>query len=125
MQYKESVMLLTLLKGKLHQARVTDANLEYPGSMGVSRELMDACGLISHELVLVSNIENGKRWETYVIPIETPGQIVLNGAAAHNGSVGDRVIVMSYVQLTPDEVEAHQATVAVLDANNSVIEIHH
>jgi aspartate 1-decarboxylase len=118
-------MLISLLKSKLHQARVTDANLEYPGSMGVSRELLAASGLLPYERVLVSNIANGQRFETYVIPVDEPGQIILNGAAAHCGKRGDRVIVMSFALLHTDEVAAHQPTVAVLDAQNHVIEIHH
>lgn len=118
-------MLVTLLRCKLHQARVTDANLEYPGSMGVSRELLAASGMFPFERVLVSNLEDGQRFETYVIPEEQPGRIILNGAAAHCGKVGDRVIVMSFAQLTPAEVAVHEPIVVVLDAQNKVIEVHH
>jgi aspartate 1-decarboxylase len=117
-------MLISILKSKLHQARVTDANLEYEGSMGVSRELLQAVGLLVHERVLVSNLASGQRFETYVIELDEPGQIVLNGAAAHCGKRGDRVIVMSFALLTPEEAAGHQARVAVLDEPNRVVKVH-
>lgn len=90
-------MNVQMLKSKLHQACVTDADVEYEGSFGIDIELMEAVGLYPYEKVLVANINNGNRLETYVIA-EPFGsrRIVLNGAAARLGSVGDRVIIMSF-----------------------------
>ncbi len=114
-------MLLSILKGKLHQACVTAGSLDYPGSIGISRELMDAVGLLHYERVLVSNLRDGARFETYVIPEEQPGQIVLNGAAAHLGRVGDRVIIMCFAQLSPEEAALHHPRIAVLSENNKIV----
>jgi aspartate 1-decarboxylase len=117
-------MLISVLKSKLHQARVTDANLEYEGSLGISRELREAVGLLVWERVLVSNLETGDRFETYVINLDEPGQIVLNGSAAHCGKVGHRVIIMSFAQIDPADYAAHKPTVAVLDQSNQIIAMH-
>jgi aspartate 1-decarboxylase len=114
-------MLLTILKSKLHSARVTAANVDYQGSLGVSRELMDAVGLLPFEKVLVANIENGERLETYVIEELQPGQIVLNGAAAHRGSIGDRVIVMAFAQLSLEEARKFAPSLAVLNEVNEIL----
>lgn len=114
-------MLLELLKSKLHQACITAGSLDYPGSIGISRELMDAVGLLHYERVLVSNLRDGARFETYVIPEEQPGQIVLNGAAAHLGRIGDRVIIMCFVRLHPDELAAHKPRIAVLNELNEIV----
>jgi aspartate 1-decarboxylase len=115
-------MLITVLKSKLHSAAVTAGDVNYQGSLGVSRDLMDAVGLVPYEKILVANINNGERLETYVIPENEAGQIILNGAAAHKGEVGDRLIVMSFAQLYPEEVEGYQPRVAVLNEKNEVIE---
>lgn len=116
-------MLITALKSKLHSAAVTEGDVNYQGSLGVSRELMDAVGFVPYEKILIANITNGERLETYVIPEDRPGQIILNGAAAHKGDVGDRVIVMSFAQLFPDEVEGHKPRVAVLNEKNEIVEL--
>jgi aspartate 1-decarboxylase len=115
------MMYLSLLKSKLHRATVTAGSVDYPGSIGISRELIDAVGLLPYERVLVSNLRDGARFETYVIVAEQPGQIVLNGAAAHLGRVGDRIIIMSFAEMTPEEVAAHKPRVAVLDEHNQII----
>lgn len=112
---------LEMLKGKLHHARVSDANIEYPGSIGISPELAAAAGFLEYEKVLVANVENGERFETYVILLPQPGRIVLNGAAAHLGKVGDRLIIMAFVQVDAAVVAEHHPRVAVLDATNSII----
>ena len=90
-------MQIEMLKAKLHQACVTHGDVNYEGSFGIDTELMEAVGIYPYEKVLISNINNGNRFETYVIP-EPFGsrRMVLNGAAARLGSVGDRVIVMAY-----------------------------
>src|SRR5437868_10893283 len=94
------MMLVHLLKSKIHRARVTGANLEYEGSMSIDRDLMDKAGLLPYERILCSNMANGARFETYAIPDERgSGQIVLNGAAAHLGRAGDRLTIMSFTQI--------------------------
>lgn len=113
---------LEMLKGKLHHARVSDGNREYPGSIGISRELARAADFLEYEKVLVANVENGERFETYVILLETPGSIVLNGAAAHLGKPGDRLIIMAFVQMEAFEARTHKPGVAVLDADNRIID---
>ncbi|MBN2082961.1 aspartate 1-decarboxylase [bacterium] len=116
-------MNVTLLKCKLHNAAVTAGDVNYQGSLGVSRELMKAVGLLPYEKILVANLTNGERLETYAIVEETPGQIVLNGAAAHRGQVGDRVIIMSFAQLTVEAAQAHQPRIAILNEHNEIIEL--
>jgi len=86
-------MKVSILKSKIHCGRLTDACIDYEGSIAISRELMDAAGLMPYEQVLVANVENGSRLWTYVIKESEPGQLVLNGAAAHHGKKGDRVII--------------------------------
>jgi aspartate 1-decarboxylase len=111
-------MLIHALRCKLHQPRVTRIELEYEGSLGVSRELLDAIGLLEYERVLVANLENASRWETYIIPLEEPGQIFINGASAHFCKLGDRLIVMAWCHLTPEEMRTHKPRKIVLDENN-------
>lgn len=112
-------MLRTFLRAKLHKATVTGVELEYQGSLTISRELMDAVDIAPFEKILVANLENGERFETYAIPAPAgSGHIVLNGATAHKGSVGDRVIIFTFCELTEAEVPAHQPKVLVLDEHN-------
>ena len=97
-------MTVTLLKAKLHRIRVTEARLDYEGSLTVDADLMDAVGMLAYEKILVADVENGNRFETYLIPgARGSGVCCLNGAAAHKGKVGDRLIVMAFAQMTPDE----------------------
>jgi aspartate 1-decarboxylase len=114
-------MMVSVLRAKLHRACITDANLEYPGSLGVSSELLRASGLLQWEKVLVANLTNGSRLETYIIELSEPGQIVLNGAAAHHGQTGDRVIVMSFAQVEFAEAQEHQPKVVVLNERNEIV----
>jgi aspartate 1-decarboxylase len=117
-------MNLTMLKSKLHRACVTDASVDYPGSIGISRELMDAVGLVEYEKVLIANLRNGSRMETYVIEEKEPGRIVLNGGSAILNAVGDRVIIMSFAQLSVEETARHKPRVAVLDEHNNIVKTH-
>ena len=114
-------MKIEMLKAKLHQARVTHASVDYEGSFGIDTELMEAVGLYPYEKVLVANIDNGHRLETYVIP-EPFGsrRMVLNGAAARLGEVGDRVILMSFCSVEESEVREgrHRPRVMWLDERN-------
>jgi aspartate 1-decarboxylase len=95
--------ILAILKSKIHFGRLTGADVNYEGSIGISRELMDLADILPYEQVLVANAENGARLFTYAIPVEEPGQLILNGAAAHHGKVGDRVIIMAFAQVTREE----------------------
>ncbi|WP_169977252.1 aspartate 1-decarboxylase [Tautonia rosea] len=116
-------MQLKLLKGKLHQAAVTGCALHYHGSLTLDPELMAAVGILPYEAILVSNMATGDRAETYAIP-GTPGarQVELNGSMARLGAPGDRIIVMAFALLDPDEVEGHQPRVVALDRENQIIE---
>lgn len=101
-------MQRTLLKSKLHRAKVTDSDLNYEGSIGIDRDWMDEVGLLPYEQVDVANIANGARFTTYVIE-EARGseKIVINGAAAHLVNIGDLVIIMGYAQFDAEEVKSH------------------
>lgn len=111
-------MLFEVLKSKIHMARVTEANLEYDGSITIDEKLAQRADISPNEKVLVSNIENGNRFETYVI-YGKEGEICVNGAAANLADVGDRIIIMSFVymynrNLTPKIIK--------VDENNKIIE---
>ena len=112
-----------MLKAKLHRATVTEANLNYTGSITIDRHLMDESGLLPHEKVQIVNINNGARFETYVI--EGPrnsGIVCLNGAAARLVQPGDKIIVMAYVQLTPEEANGFEPRVLLLNDDNTILE---
>ena len=114
-------MMVHLLKSKLHRARVTGANVDYEGSLTIDRDLMDKAGLLPYERILCSNMANGNRFETYVIPGEAgSGAIVLNGAAAHLGKKGDRLTIMSFTEVDEKKVRKWKPRVIVLGKNNQV-----
>ena len=116
-------MLLQILKSKLHLATVTDACVDYEGSMTISKDLMDQAGMLPYERILCGNMANGNRFETYLIPGEPgAGQIILNGATAHLGKPGDRLTIMCFSNLTPEEASEWHPKVLVLDQQNKVIE---
>jgi aspartate 1-decarboxylase len=116
-------MRLTILKSKLHLATVTRSDLYYHGSLTIDPNLMEAVGLVPYEAILVSNVATGMRAQTYVLPGRRgSAAIELNGAMARLGSVGDRVIIMAFAELEPDELEAHQPRVVALDHRNQVVE---
>ncbi|MFU8812548.1 MAG: aspartate 1-decarboxylase [Balneolaceae bacterium] len=113
-------MKLTMFKSKLHQMRVTEANLMYEGSITIDEELLELSGILPYEKVQVVNITNGSRLETYTIPGERGSRICcMNGAAARLTQVDDRVIVMAYAEMEPPEAEMHKPTVIVVDENNN------
>lgn len=98
-------MKLTLLKSKLHRIKVTEANLDYEGSLTLDPDDMEAVGIVQYEKILCADVENGNRFETYAISGKRGSHVCcLNGAAAHQGKVGDRLIVMAFAQM--DEAEA-------------------
>lgn len=116
-------MLTKLLKAKLHQARVTLTDVNYHGSITIDRNLLEASGLLPNEAVMVADCENGNRFETYIIEGEAgSGVIGINGAAARLSAVGHRVIVMSFVLATPDEIKTHRSRVVICDAKNRAVE---
>lgn len=115
-------MFITVLKSKLHRVRVTQAELNYVGSVTIDEDLMDAAGLQENEQVHIVNNNNGERFITYVIKGERgSGIICLNGAAARRAQVGDIVIIIAYGMMTPDEARTHQPTIVFPDANNRLV----
>lgn len=116
-------MTVQMLKGKIHRATVKQAELNYVGSITVDADLLDAAGIYEYEKVAIVDIENGNRFETYTIAGERgSGMICLNGAAARCVSVGDKVILMAYAQLTPEEVESGYAPqVVFVDEENKIV----
>lgn len=116
-------MRRTLLKSKIHRATVTDADLEYVGSITLDPLLMEATDLVVHEKIEIYNVTNGERLSTYVIEGERgAGQVVLNGAAAHKVTAGDLVILCSYAELDESELADHQPKVVFVDEKNRIIE---
>ncbi len=116
-------MEITMLKGKIHRAEVTQAELDYVGSITVDSVLLKAAGILEYEKVQVVDINNGERFETYTIAgEENSGVICLNGAAARCVQKGDKVIIMAYCSLTPEEAAAHNPMVVFVDAENKISE---
>ena len=115
-------MKMTLLKSKIHKARITRADLHYEGSLEIDLDLMDKIGLVPYEKILVVNINNGERLETYVIPGPRGSKdFLLNGAAARKGSEGDRIIIMSFAEYSEEEAAAHLPKTIVLDEQNEIV----
>lgn len=112
-----------LLKSKLHHIRVTRSDPEYAGSLLIDEDLMDAARMFNWEKILVANLENGERFETYAIAGERGSKVCcLNGAAACKGKVGDRLIVMSFGLYDDAERVRHAPTIVVLDAKNDPVQ---
>lgn len=115
-------MEITLLKAKIHRATVTQADLDYVGSVTIDTNLLKEAGIYEYEKVQIVDINNGNRFETYTIAGEAgSGIICLNGAAAKCVSVGDKVIIMAYANMTPDEVAGHHPTVLFVDDDNTIV----
>jgi aspartate 1-decarboxylase len=110
-----------MLKGKIHRATVTEADLNYVGSLTLDEDLMDAAGLIEYEKIGVLDITNGNRIETYIIRGERgSGQVCINGAAAHLINKGDLVIIVAYCQLNDTEVQIHKPNIVHVNSENQV-----
>jgi aspartate 1-decarboxylase len=119
-------MFRHMMNAKIHRATVTEANLNYVGSITIDEDLLDAVGMTANEKVQIVNNNNGARLETYIIPGERgSGVVCLNGAAARLVQVGDTVIIISYALVAEDKVPTHQPKVAILDENNRIKEIIH
>lgn len=119
-------MQLTMLKSKIHRAVITEANLNYVGSITIDEELMEKSGMIEYEKIQVVDIDNGNRFETYVIAGErNSGVICLNGAAARHVLPGDKVILMTYCLIDETETKNFKPTVIFVNDDNSIKEITH
>lgn len=115
-------MLRCLLKAKLHIATITESNLEYEGSITIAEDILKEAGILPYEMVMVSNLNNGERFETYAIPGETrSGKICLNGPTARKGIVGDRVIIFCYGYFEEAEVKDFRPRLIRLDPNNKIL----
>ena len=115
-------MTLEMLKGKIHRATVVQAELDYVGSITVDTDLLEAAGINEYEKVQIVDVNNGSRFETYTIAGEAgSGMICLNGAAAKCVNVGDKVIIMAYANMQPDEARDHKPVVLFVDDNNKIV----
>ncbi|WP_102263383.1 aspartate 1-decarboxylase [Mesobacillus jeotgali] len=119
-------MFRTMMNAKIHRARVTEANLNYVGSITIDTDILDAVGMVANEKVQIVNNNNGARFETYIIPGERgSGVVCLNGAAARLVHEGDVVIIISYALVPEEKVPSHQPKVALMDENNRIVEMLH
>ena len=117
-------MYRTMMKGKLHRATVTEANLNYVGSITIDEDLLEAVDMLPNEKVQIVNNNNGARFETYIIPGKRgSGVICLNGAAARLVQEGDKVIIISYGLVSEEKARTHQPRVAVLDEKNAITQM--
>lgn len=117
-------MQISMLKSKIHRAVITQAELNYVGSVTIDEELMEAAGLYEYEHVHIVNVNSGSRIETYVIAGERgSGVICLNGAAARSGQKGDTVIIMAYANMSPEESSSHRPKVIFVGEKNEIIKV--
>lgn len=117
-------MQRTLLSAKIHSCTLTAANLHYMGSISVDQALLDAAGILHYEQVQVVNVANGERFITYAIAAPpNSGAIELNGAAARLGVPGDRLIIMTYAQFSPEELKNFSPTVVMVNEKNQIVEV--
>ena len=115
-------MDITLLKAKIHRAVVTQADLDYVGSITIDAGLLREAGILEYEKVEIADVDNGSRFQTYAIAGEEgSGIICLNGAAAKCVNVGDKVIIMAYANMAPEEAKTHKPTVLFVDENNQIV----
>ncbi|MBL7564675.1 aspartate 1-decarboxylase [Staphylococcus saccharolyticus] len=119
-------MIRTFMNSKIHRARVTESNLNYVGSITIDEDILDAVDILPNEKVAIVNNNNGARFETYVIAGERgSGKMCLNGAASRLAEIGDVIIIMTYAQLNEQEMATHSPKVAVLNEENTIIEMFH
>ena len=112
-----------MLTGKIHRARITACELDYEGSLEIDPQILDAAGILPYEKILVVNRSNGERLETYAIPGQAGSKVFcLNGPAAHKGNVGDVITIMAFSLLDSAEALTYEPIIAVLDADNNIIE---
>jgi aspartate 1-decarboxylase len=114
-------MQLTVLKSKLHRARVTHAELDYEGSCAIDRRLLELAGIYPYEQLHIYNVTNGERFVTYAIEADAGSHVIsINGAAAHKAKPGDRIIICTYAVLNEHEMAVHQPVLVYLDECNHV-----
>ena len=114
-------MYLQMLKGKIHRATVIQAELNYVGSITIDEDLLDAAGILEYDKVQIVDVDNGQRFETYTIAGERgSGMICLNGAAARCVQKGDKIIIMCYAEMTPDEIKENPPKVVFVDSENRI-----
>ncbi|MCA6222581.1 aspartate 1-decarboxylase [Photorhabdus antumapuensis] len=112
-------MLRTMLQGKLHRVKVTQADLHYEGSCAIDQNFMDATGILEYEAIDIYNVDNGERFSTYAIAAERGSRIIsVNGAAARRAAVGDKLIICSYVQIPNEDAHHHKPNIAYFDGDN-------
>lgn len=117
-------MTISVLNSKIHRATVTEADLDYIGSITVDIDLLEKSGITEYQKVQIVDINNGERFETYTIAGEREsGIICLNGAAARCVQKGDKIIIMAYADMTPEEIKTHTPTVLFLDDDNKILKI--
>ncbi|MGH7230642.1 MAG: aspartate 1-decarboxylase [Nitrospiraceae bacterium] len=114
-------MLRQMLRAKIHRATVTEACLQYEGSITIDQDLLDAAGILAYELVMISNLNNGERFTTYAMAGKRgSGDVVLNGPTARKAVVGDKVIIFCYEFYAEDEAKRHQPKVIFVDEKNQI-----
>jgi aspartate 1-decarboxylase len=117
-------MTITMLYSKIHRATVTDANLNYVGSITIDRDLLDSADMRVGQRVDIVNINNGERFSTYLIAGERgKGEMCLNGAAARKVHVGDKIIVISYAQMDKEEADSYKPKIVIVDDDNSISQV--
>ncbi|WP_270179025.1 aspartate 1-decarboxylase [Alkalihalobacillus sp. CinArs1] len=117
-------MFLTMMKGKIHRARVTEANLNYVGSITIDEDIIDAVGMYPNEKVQIVNNNNGARLETYIIPGERgSGVVCLNGAAARLVQPGDVIIIVAYAMMSEEEAKQFTPRVAIMNDRNEIVDM--
>lgn len=115
-------MLLEFLYSKIHRATVTDANLNYVGSITIDENILDKANLSEGQKVDILNINNGERFQTYILAGKRGNKdFCLNGAAARKAQIGDKIIICSYAQMTPEEAKTFKPTIVQIDENNNII----
>ncbi len=114
-------MLRCMLRAKIHMATVTESNLEYEGSITIDSDILKKTGILPYEQVMISNVNNGERFETYVIPGRSrSGDICLNGPTARKGVVGDKIIIFCYAYLSDEKIKKFSPKIVKLDPNNKI-----
>ncbi|MBI4824947.1 MAG: aspartate 1-decarboxylase [Nitrospirae bacterium] len=114
-------MFRCMLRAKIHNATVTEANIKYEGSLTIDQSLLAETGIIPYEQVRISNLNNGERFETYVIPAPSgSGVVCLNGPTARKGEVGDKIIIFSYEYFNEEEIKSFKPKIILLDENNRI-----
>lgn len=115
-------MLRQFLNSKIHRATVTDANLNYVGSITIDKEFLELSGIMEWEKVEILNINNGERFQTYVIKGKRGSKcFCLNGAAARKAQPGDKIIIVTYADLTPEEIKTHKPTIVQVGEGNEIV----